>query len=234
MTIVTDILEQMPAVRQPQRKFLAMLFATILALRGRVPGRNLSRSCEYSARTRARQFRACCEWPDFPQRVMTLTLDPHSALISAQEASFIPKSGKPTFGLGHFFDGGAPRAERGREISTLAVVDVTRREAFTLAVAQTPPGEGKAAKLQEADETRLEFSNQQLREQRQRLPARLTYPCVDGDFAKRQYIDEGVDRNLHPLTKLRHDANCRFLYPGPPPTAGGASARTRVRSPFRT
>jgi hypothetical protein len=38
MTIVTDILKQMPAVSQPQRKFLAVLFATILALRGRVTG----------------------------------------------------------------------------------------------------------------------------------------------------------------------------------------------------
>ena len=36
MTIVSDIVKQMPAVRQPQRKFLAVLFATILALRGRV------------------------------------------------------------------------------------------------------------------------------------------------------------------------------------------------------
>ncbi len=46
MTIVHTILQQMPAVRQPQRKFLAVLFATILALRGRVTGRNLSRSWE--------------------------------------------------------------------------------------------------------------------------------------------------------------------------------------------
>ena len=54
MTIVTDILQRMPAVRQPQRKFLAVLFATILALRGRVTYRNLSRDCEYSERTIAR------------------------------------------------------------------------------------------------------------------------------------------------------------------------------------
>jgi len=54
MTIATDILKQMSAVSQPQRKFLAVLFATILALRGRVTGRNLSRYCEYSERTIAR------------------------------------------------------------------------------------------------------------------------------------------------------------------------------------
>jgi len=83
MTIVSDILQQMPAVRQPQRKFLAVWFATILALRGRVTGRNLSRSCDYSERTIARQFRATFDWPDFPPRVMTAALDPRSKLISA-------------------------------------------------------------------------------------------------------------------------------------------------------
>ena len=148
MTIVSDILQQMPAVRQPQRKFLAMLFATILALRGRVTCRNLSRYCDYSERTIARQFRATFDWSDFHQRVMTAALDPRAELISAQDASFIPKSGKQTFGLGHFFNGCASRAERGLEISTLAVVDVTRRCAFTLAVAQTPPGADKAANKQ--------------------------------------------------------------------------------------
>src|SRR5215217_7261743 len=127
MIIVTDILEQRPAARHPQRKFLAMLFATILALRGRVTGRNLSRYCEYSERTIARQFRATFDWPDFHQRVMTLALEPHSELISAQDASFIPKSGKQTFGLGHFFNGCASRPERGLEISALAVVSVTHR-----------------------------------------------------------------------------------------------------------
>jgi hypothetical protein len=136
-----------------------VLFATILALRGRVTCRNLSRYCEYSERTLARQFRAAFEWPDFHQRVLTTALDPRSELISAQDASFIPKSGKPTFGLGHFFNGCASRAERGLEISTLAVVDVTRRCAFTLAVARTPPGADKALSKQAEEETRIDFSN---------------------------------------------------------------------------
>src|SRR5919204_6780590 len=135
MTIVTNILKQMSGVRQPQRKFLAVLFTTILALRGRVNFRNLSRYCAYSERTIARQFREPLDWPDFHQRVLMTALDPRSELISAHDASFIPKSGKQTFGLGHFFNGCASRAERGLEISVLAVVDVTHRCAFTLAVA---------------------------------------------------------------------------------------------------
>jgi hypothetical protein len=141
MTIVNDILNQMPGLGQPQRRFLATLFVTILVLRGRVNFRNLSRYCDYAERTIARQFREPFDWPDFHQRVMMTALDPRSELVSAHDASFIPKSGKQTFGLGHFFNGCASRAERGLEISTLAVVDVTRRCAFTLAVSQTPPGE---------------------------------------------------------------------------------------------
>jgi hypothetical protein len=215
MTIVSDILKHMPAVRQPQRKFLMVLFATILALRGRVTGRNLSRYCEYSERTIARQFRAPFDWPDFHQRVITIALDPRSELISAQDASFIPKSGKQTFGLGYFFNGCANRAEPGLEISTLAVVDVTRRCAFTLAVAQTPPGNADRKKDKRVEETRMDFYQHQLHAQRHRLPATIRYHCVDGYFAKQKYMAEVVALQLHPITKLRHDANCVFLYTGP-------------------
>jgi IS4 transposase len=102
------------------------------------------------------------------------------------------------------------------------VVDVTRRCAFTLAVAQTPPGADEAPSKQAEDETRVDFYKQQLRDQRQRLPERVKYHCVDGYFAKKKYIDEVVALQLHPITKLRADANCRFLYTGPHPHRRGA------------
>jgi hypothetical protein len=147
-------------------------------------------------------------------------LDSRSELVSAHEASFIPKRGKQTFGLGHFFNGCASRAERGLEISTLAVVDVTRRCAFTLAVSQTPPGE-EATKA-EPEETRVDFYKQQLRKYRHRLPPGVTYHCVDGYDAKKQDVDEVVSLNLHAITKLRSDADCVFLSTGPHPKRRGA------------
>jgi hypothetical protein len=220
MIIVTNILRQMPGLGHPQRKFLATLFVTILVLRGRVNFRNLSRYCDYSERTIARQFRAPFDWADFHQRVLMRALAPHSELISAHDASFIPKSGKQTFGLGHFFNGCASRAERGLEMSTLAVVDVTRRCAFTLATAQTPPGE--EAIQAEREETRVDFYTQQLREHRHRLPPSVQYHCVDGYYAKKKYIDEVVSLHLHAITKLRSDADCVFLYTGPHPKRRGA------------
>jgi hypothetical protein len=45
---------------------------------------------------------------------------------------------------------------------------------------------------------------------------------VDGYFAKKKYLDEAVRLDLHPITKLRCDADCRFLSPGPHPKRRGA------------
>ncbi len=221
--MVHDILKQMPGLGQPQRKFLATLFCTILVLRGRVNFRNLRRYCDYAERTIARQCREPFDWPDFHQRVLMTALDPRSELVSAHDASFIPKSGKQTCGLGHFFNGCASRAERGLEMSTLAVVDVTRRCALTLAVSQTPPGEDTTRAAQ--DETRVDFSKQQLRAHRHRLPPSVTYHCVDGYYAKKKYLEEVVRLDLHAITKLRSDADCVFLSTGPHPKRRGAKRK---------
>jgi hypothetical protein len=220
MTIVKDILKQMPAVKQPQRKFLETLFVTILALRGRVNCRNLSRYCDYTERTIARQFRSKFDWPAFHQRVISRAIKPGSILISAQDASFIPKSGKHTFGLGYFFNSCHGRAERGLEISTLALIDLTRRCACTLAVAQTPPAP-KGTVGEKKKETMIDFYLKQLLKHRHRLPAEVKYHAVDGFFAKQKYIDEVVKLKLHPITKLRCDANCLFLYTGLHPRRRG-------------
>src|SRR4030095_4687295 len=232
MTMVNDILQQMPGLGQPQRKFLATLFITILVLRGRVNFRNLSRYCDYAERTIARQFREPFDWPDLHQRVLMTALDPRSELVSAHDASFIPKSGKQTFGLGHFFNGCASRAERGLEISTLAVVDVTRRCALTLAVSQTPPGEEPMPS--EPEETRVDFYTQQLRAHRHRLPSAVIYHCVDGYYAKKKYIDEVVRLNLHAITRLRSDADCLFLYTGPHPKRRGARRKYAGKVNFQS
>ena len=119
MTIVKDMLKQMPAVRQPQARFLAILCSTILALRGHVTLRNLSRYCDYSERTLARQFRAAFDWTAFHRLTCQPDVTPRDVWLAAQDASFIPKSGKQMFGLGSFFNGCASRPERGLEISTL-------------------------------------------------------------------------------------------------------------------
>ena len=45
---------------------------------------------------------------------------------------------------------------------------------------------------------------------------------MDGYFANKKHLDEAVRLDLHPLTLLRCDADCRLLYTGPPPKRRGA------------
>jgi hypothetical protein len=205
MTIVKTILAQMPAVRQPQAKFLDTLFATILALRGHVTFRNLSRYCDYSERTIQRQFRTSFDWEQFHRLTLQTVLGEADEWIEVQDASFVPKSGKYTPGLGSFFNGCAGRPERGLEISTLALVNVTRGYAVTRHVAQTPPGT-KATQ----EDSRLVWYAQQVLQQRATLPPQVKYLVVDGAYAKRPYLDAVVCDARHVITKLRRDADCYF------------------------
>jgi hypothetical protein len=203
----------MPGLAKPQAKFIEALILTILALRGRVNYRNLSRYCQFSERTLARQFQRQFDWPLFNHFAMNAVLKPSSSLIAAQDASFLPKSGNKTYGLDRFFNSSASRCERGLEVSTLAVVDVTRNCAYTLAAAQTPP-------LQELTKTdkelsRVDFYLAQLQQHRHLLPASVKYLAADGFYAKQKYVDGVRDCGLHLITKLRVDANLRHLYNGP-------------------
>lgn len=222
MTIVTTILKQMPAVRQPQARFLTILFTTILALRGHVTLRNLSRYCAYSERTLARQFRTAFDWATFHcltwQPVVTKT----HVWMAAQDASFISKSGKQTFGLGAFFNGCAGRAERGLEISSVALINVTQRYALTCAVAQTPPGSPEKSA---AEASRMTFYAQQACAQRAPVPAFVKYLAVDAAYAKFGYVDTVTRAGWQVITKLRCDADCQFL--NTKPRRQGQKGRSR-------
>ena len=213
MTIVNQILKQMPGLAKPQAKFIDVLFASILALRGRVNYRNLSRYSYYSERSISRHFHRRFDWPMFNHLAIKTATNSDATLIAAQDTTFIPKSGKKTYGLDNFFNSCSARAERGLELSTLAVVDLTRNCAYTLSALQTPPH--KELSKSDKEPTRVDFYLSQLRLARHLLPESVKYLAADGFYAKQKYVDGVRACNLHLVTKLRLDANLRYLYAGP-------------------
>ena len=235
MTVVTQILEQMPFIHKPQRKFLLALFAGIACLRGRVNFRNLARYSTSSERTFHRQFRQEFAFPEFNRLAITDAVSPTATLLVAQDATFIPKSGKRTYGLDRFFNGCTHRVERGLEASAIAIVDLTKATAFTLSVQQTPPrpatakpakpATSKSAKPKRRElpvETRLDFYLDHFRSTLPALPAQVTkLLLVDGAFARRKFVDGVSQEGFHLITKLRVDANLRLLYTGPPKAGPG-------------
>lgn len=212
VTIVTSTLNQLSAIAKPQCKFVTALLATILALRGRVNYRNLARYGSYSERTYARQFESPFPWLEYHAKMIRSTLPTTHELIAAQDASFIPKSGQKTYGLGKFYNGCASRPERGLEISAIAVVDVTQKGAYIASVEQTTPR--PESKKEQAEETRLDQAIKQMQLARPHLPTVVRYLAADGWYAKKKYLDAAVREGLHIVTKLRGDANMRFRYTG--------------------
>lgn len=205
--MIESILNQMAGVGKPQRQFLLVLLMLLSGLRGRANFRNLSRYSDYHEKTFSRWYRRGFDFVEFNRLGLEMTVEPETVLIGAMDCSFIPKSGKHTEGLGKFYHGSRGKAEKGLEISTLAVVNVTENTAYNLSTRQTPA-------TMKNDESRVDFYLEHLKQDRESLAAQIRYLVADGFYAKKKYLDGVAELNLYQIGKLRHDANLRWLYQG--------------------
>jgi len=223
---INDILEKMTGVTKPQRKFLATLILTILLMRGKVNFRNMSRYSDLNEKTYSRQFRKPFDFADFNKQLVEETVPSHHEKIAVMDCSFIPKSGKETYGLGFFYDSSHDQAAKGLEISNLAVIDVTDNTGYSISSWQTPPQKeievliadqrsAASDEQQEEDITRVDFYAQHLRRDAAYLPDDVKYLVVDGYYAKIKFVNAVDEVDLNTIGKLRHDANLRYLYDGP-------------------
>ena len=233
MELAEKILNRLD-IFKPQKKFLITLFTTILIARGKINFRNLSRYSHYSERTYTRQFDKPFNFMGFNRAIINECIDQDqdqdqdqaSARILALDASFLPKSGKKTYGLDHFFNGCHSRKEKGLEICASALIDIDKNTAFTLSVAQTDPMRANQEAETEDEETRIDQYLQHLREVCPYLEADETYLSVDGYFSKKKFIDGVRNLHLHQIGRLRCDADMRYLYTGPKRLKG--SGRQKV------
>ena len=64
-------------------------------------------------------------------------------LVAAMDASYIPKRSNKTYGLGKFYSGCLGRAVKGLELSEIALIDRSSKQAFAFSTKQTVDEEGK-------------------------------------------------------------------------------------------
>jgi hypothetical protein len=136
MNSIIDILPKLE--RAVQQKFLSILFSTIIVMCGKVNFRNLSRYSEISERTYRRQF-SRSQLHKGNAEIIKLPFCQHRGRSSPQTAHSSRKVAKQTYGIEYFYNGSAGKAEKGLEISVIAVVDaVDRKQGYPLSVQQTP------------------------------------------------------------------------------------------------
>lgn len=235
-SIIAQVLCTM-GVHLPEQKFFQQLFSTWFSVRGRFNYTNVSRYGPQCERTLRRWFARGLGWNTFNRLLLAIIIPEGNELIAAQDASFIPKSGKRTFGLGQFFNGSASRPEKGLEVSVVSVVDITTNTAYALSAEQTLPGESKvcgrkprskkgssAVKKPRNTEpgttatarvTRIDMYLKHFQNACAALPAKVRHLAVDGYFTNRTFVDGVCQLNIDVVGKLRRDANLQYLYRGP-------------------
>ena len=209
MSLIDTVLQQMSTVLKPQRTFLIVVLTTLMYLPGKANFRNLSRYSELHEKTYSRGFRRSFDFIELNRLSLADVVTGGSTFAVAIDASFIPKSGPCTYGLDYFYNGTQGRAEKGLEISTLALVDIDYNTAYHLSSRQTPQLDSPKK------ETRVDDYLKHLQQDSSALPAGVRYVLADGYYSKIKFINGVCNLGLHLVSKLRHDANLRWLYHGP-------------------
>ena len=177
METIKRILSKMSNISKPQKKFLTLLFSTIMVLRGRVNFRNLSRYSDLSEISFLRNFRKSFDFKEFNLMLIQETIPLHHKKIAALDCSYVPKSGKKSYGIDNFWSGQAGRAKKGQEISLLSIVDLDYNSSYSLSVEQTP----SSLEIGEKEENRIDFYLKQLKKNQSSLQQlSIEHIAVDG------------------------------------------------------
>ena len=212
MRLLQSVLPTLRQTKKPQQKFVAHLLGLLLMLPGHATFRNLSRYSSYHERTFARWYARDFDFVSLNKAAITAVLPPAHEQALVIDASFVPKSGKQTYGLDRFWNGSHSRSEKGLEISTLAWLDITANCAYCLSVEQTLPTD----MIPEAAATRIDvYLNQLAHVISEHDLSHLRYVITDGYYSKQKFTEGVRALGLEQIGKLRIDANLRYLYQGP-------------------
>ena len=212
MRLLHSVLSTSSQTKKPQRKFVAHLLGLLLMLPGHATFRNMSRYSPITRRTFSRWYERPFDWVSLNKAAITTVVPPEHEQALAIDASFVPKSGKQTYGLDRFWNGCHSRAEKGLELSTVAWLDLTANCAYSLSVEQTPPSGENA----DPDATRIDtYLDQFTRLVTAHDLSALRYLIADGGYSQPEICDGRVRLGWHQIGKLRADANLRYLYRGP-------------------
>lgn len=214
---INQILDGLRAVSKPQLKFLAVLFNTVFVCQAQINYSSLARHSALNERTFRRQFRKEVDFLEINQAIIEQARCRIKAF--AMDAAFIKKSGKQTFGLDKFWNGCASRAEKGLEASIISLVDSRQNASFALTVDQTEPNL-ETNESQQSNRTRIDFYAEQLERVAPQILKYTKIGLFDGFYAKKKFVDKTVELGFVMISKLRCDANLKYMYEGEQSSGG--------------
>jgi len=208
-TLVATILSKMVGLNKPRRIFITSIMILYLSMRGRYTFKGFERYGDYCEKSYRLQFEKPFNFLQFNKLLIQQNLS--GFLIIAFDPSYLPKSGKKTPNIDKFWSGCLGKAVKGIEIGGLGVVDVEQNTAFNLEAIQTP----NQAELKNRGQSLVDHYANIIIERKETLESLSKYLVVDGYFSKASFVNPVVENtSLHIVSKLRKDANLKYLYDG--------------------
>ncbi len=124
----------------------------------------------------------------------------------AFDPSYVSKSGKKTPGVGWYWSGCAGKAKWGLEIGGLAAIDIDNHTAFHLEAVQT---------INSDDQSLSDWYAEVISERKDTLKSISKYLVADAWFSKKSFVDQIISLDMHLVSRLRDDADLRYLSKAP-------------------
>ena len=203
--LIVNMLEKMPKVNQRRMSFLIEIFILFLSIRGRINFLQLARYGKYKEQRYRQQFEKPFDFLAFNKE---LTLSHGSGKYAiAFDPSYISKSGKKTPGVGWYWSGCANHAKWGLEIGGLAAIDIDNHTALHLEAVQT---------LNDSDQNLSDWYAGIIAQRKDTLHAISKYLVADAWFSKKPFTDKIIACEMHLVSRIRDDADLRYLFKGGP------------------
>ena len=181
-------------------------FILFLSIKGRINFLQLARYGSHSEQRYRQQFEKPFPFMDFNKNLVLSHGGGRNAI--AFDPSYISMSGKKTFGVGWYWSGCAGQAKWGLDIGGIAAIDVDNHTAFHLEAVQTLPDK-------ENDKENLcSWYARILKERKELLLAISPVLVCDAWFSKKPFVDAVLSMDMHMISRLRDDADLRYLYQG--------------------
>ena len=223
LTSIKTIITQVEELTKSQHDFLGYILGMFLSIKTRINFLQCARHSDaYTEKSCRLQFE---RYVDFVAINSAYIQQKGSGrYVIAYDLSYVRKSGKSTAGVGKYWSGASQKALWGLEVGLLSVIDIDNHTAFhrraaPLDAIQTPGRQERKSK--EID--LVDHYAQSILYAKETLEQLSGYLAVDAYFAKKDFIDRIQNQsNLAVITRLRCDANCKYLYQGPVRQGRGA------------
>lgn len=194
------------------RKNLQDLFPEIMILLLVLRKKNFTQMAKYgkhNEHTYRSAFRKGIDWCVYNTKLIRELFDTENDLLAvAIDQSYIRKAGKKTYGIGNYWSGCAQAVKHGCEITLLAIVNATQKDAMAFRAIQTP-GKADGRKMSLTD-----FYIKQVKKYSKRMQ-RITHNMVgDAAFSTKHFTDSMVELGFTFVSRLRKDTAVRYLYAG--------------------